>query len=155
MLLMKIRKSDLAANFGRALLPLARRWRAEGDRMLADLGISHANAWVLVEVGRLGDRVRQSDLATRLDMRGPSLVELIDRLEAEHLLARQTDAQDRRKNYVILTESGRAMVGAIETALDRVRLDLVSGVDADDLETAWRVLDQIIRSIDERQSASR
>ncbi len=123
--------------------------------MLADLGISHANAWVLVEVGRLGDRVRQSDLATRLDMRGPSLVELIDRLEAEHLLARQTDAQDRRKNYVILTESGRAMVGAIETALDRVRLDLVSGVDADDLETAWHVLDQIIRSIDERQLASR
>ncbi|WP_322028025.1 MarR family winged helix-turn-helix transcriptional regulator [Burkholderia sp. BCC1977] len=147
---MKLRKSVVAASFGRALLPLARRWRAEGDRVLADLGVSHANGWVLVEVGRAGDRVRQSDLAAILDMRGPSLVQLVDRLEADGLLLRQTDEKDRRKNYIVLTQAGRAMVGSIETALDHVRQDLVAEVDIADLETALHVLEQITRRIDER-----
>ncbi|WP_175011118.1 MarR family winged helix-turn-helix transcriptional regulator [Burkholderia lata] len=151
---MKLERSTLAAKFGRTLLPLARRWRAEGDRVLADLGVSHANAWVLVEVGRLGDRVRQSDLAAILDMRGPSVVELIDRLEADRLLVRQPDEKDRRKNYIALTDAGRSIVSSIEAALDHVRQDLVAEVDLADLETALRVLERITHRIDERLTHS-
>ncbi len=83
-------------------------------------------------------------------MRGPSLVQLVDRLEADGLLLRQTDEKDRRKNYIVLTQAGRAMVGSIETALDHVRQDLVAEVDIADLETALHVLEQITRRIDER-----
>jgi MarR family transcriptional regulator, transcriptional regulator for hemolysin len=155
MLLMNKQRSNLAASLGRTLLPLARRWRAEGDRVLSALGISHATAWVLVEVGRLGNRVRQSELATALDMRGPSLVELIDRLEKERLLDRQIDENDRRKNYIVLTDAGRALTGSIEDALDHVRQELVAQVNNADLEVTLRVLEQISCQLDETLASSR
>jgi MarR family transcriptional regulator for hemolysin len=130
----------LEADFGRVLLPLARRWRAEADRAVAGLGLSHASGWVLLHVGRLGDNVRQSDLAATLDMQGPSLVRLIDRLESDTLVSRQPEAGDRRINRISLTPAGRALVERIEAALRILRDEMLDGITDADLATATAVM---------------
>jgi MarR family transcriptional regulator for hemolysin len=131
---------EAEAEFARRILPLARRWRAEADAAVADLGLSDATGWLVLHVGRLGDGVRQIELAAALDIQGASLVRLVDQVEALGLVGRRTDAQDRRANRIFLTDAGRAMVGRIETSLRAIRQHLFEGVDDQDLDTANRVL---------------
>ena len=52
-----ISRAEAGAEFARRILPLARRWRAEADRAVADLGLSDETGWLLLHVGRLGDGV--------------------------------------------------------------------------------------------------
>jgi len=152
---MKSARQSFEADFGRALLPLARRWRAEADRTLAALGLSHASGWVLLHVGRLGDAVPQTGLAVAVDMQGPSLVRLIDRLESDALVQRRPDGDDRRVNRIHLTDAGRALVGRIEDALRGVRAEMLDGIEDAALNTATQVLQQIDRRIAGRGSQGR
>lgn len=141
------RRTTLEAEFGRALLPLARRWRAGADRTLAALGVSHSSGWVLLHVGRLGDATPQSELADALDMKGSSLVRLIDKLEGDALVTRRPDAVDRRVNRIHLTAAGSALVGQIEAALRLVRRDMLGEFDDESLEVATRVLQRLDRQL--------
>lgn len=141
----------MEADFGRVLLPLARRWRAEADRAVAGLGLSHASGWVLLHVGRLGENVRQSDLAAALDMQGPSLVRLIDRLESDALVGRRPEAGDRRINRVSLTPAGRALVEHIEGALTILRHEMLDGIDDTDLAIATDAMHRLDACMLERR----
>lgn len=135
-----ISRIEAEAEFARRILPLARRWRAEADGAVADLGLSDATGWLVLHVGRLGDGVRQIELAAALDIQGASLVRLVDQVEGIGLVERRIDARDRRANRIFLTDAGRAMVGRIETSLRAIRQHLFEGVDNQDLDTANRVL---------------
>lgn len=142
---------ETEAEFARVLLPLARRWRAEADHAVAGFGLSDATGWVLLHVLRLGDRVRQGDLAAVLDIQGGSLVRLIDQLEKAGLVERRVDAQDRRANHVLLTDAGRAMAGGIERALEEIRRAMFEGVGDRDLAIANDVLKRLSMRVVERR----
>jgi MarR family transcriptional regulator for hemolysin len=139
------------AELARLLIPIARRWRAEADRAVADFGLSDATGWVLLHVFRLGDGVRQSELAAAVDVQGASLVRLIDQLERAGLVERRVDAQDRRANRVLLTGEGRLMAGRIEQALGLIRHELLDGVTDADLAAANRVLRLLTERVSERR----
>jgi MarR family transcriptional regulator for hemolysin len=139
------------AEFARRLLPLARRWRAVADQAVAGFGLSDATGWVLLHVGRLGDGVRQTELAGALDIQGASLVRLIDQLEASGLVQRRVDAGDRRVNQVFLTPTGTTVVVEIERALRTIRHELFEGIADADLATA----NAMLALLDQRVSARR
>ncbi len=148
-------RTEAEAEFARRILPLARRWRAEADRAVADFGLSDATGWLLLQVGRLGDGARQTELAAALDIQGASLVRLVDQVEAAGLVNRRTDAQDRRANRIFLTDAGRALVGQIETSLRAIRHDLFQDVDDGDLATANAVLALLDQRMLSRREATR
>jgi MarR family transcriptional regulator for hemolysin len=148
-------RAKAEASIARNVMPLARWWRAEADRTLSELGLSHASGWVLLQVGRLGDAVRQSDLAAAVDMRGASLVRLIDLLEGDELIARKVEERDRRINRIHLTDTGRVLVGRIETALQAVRQTALEGIDDEALEITAGVLDQLAARFAERRRQAR
>lgn len=139
------------AEFARRLLPLARRWRAVADRAVANLGLSDATGWVLLHVGRLGDGVRQTELAAALDIQSASLVRLIDQLERTGLVERRIDGHDRRVNRVFLTATGETTVVQIEQALRAIRAELFEGIADADLATA----NAMLALLDERVTARR
>jgi MarR family transcriptional regulator for hemolysin len=152
---MIMERASIEAEFARRLLPLARRWRAVADHAVAGLGLSNATGWVLLHVGRLGDAVRQSELADALDMQGGSLVRLIDQLEQASLLERRVDERDRRANRVSLTPEGRRLVGRIEEALGAIRKEMFAGIDGGDLAVATDVLTLLDRRIIAQRAAAR
>ncbi|HET8612082.1 MAG TPA: MarR family transcriptional regulator [Sphingomonas sp.] len=122
------------------LLPIARRWRRLADRALAGFGLSVAPGWALVHTARMGDDVRQGDLAQSLEISGASLVRLIDQLEGAGLIERRTDRADRRANLVRLTPDGRRLAGRIEETLAAIRARLLEGVSDDRLADANAVM---------------
>ena len=138
-MLMTSERLEIEAAYARILLPLARLWRAAADRALSGMGLSAAGGWALVEIGRLGGDIRQSDLAAKLDVTAASLVRVIDRLAANGLVTRRGDPVDGRVSRIGLTEPGHALADRIETAFARLRSESLSGLSDDDLETALRV----------------
>ena len=143
------------AEFARRLLPLARRWRAVADRAVAGFGLSDATGWVLLHVGRLGDGVRQTELAGALDIQSASLVRLIDQLERTGLVERRIDSDDRRVNRVFLTSAGETTVVQIEQALRAIRQELFEGIADTDLATANTMLALLDQRVTARREADR
>lgn len=130
---------------GRLVTRLARIWRRESDQALSDHGLSYATAIPLLVLSRQGENVRQGVLADELGIEGPSLVRLIDLLQAEGLVERREDPTDRRAKTLHLTKAGEAKVEETNRILRRVRASLLKDIGADELAITFETLQRIER----------
>lgn len=137
--------------FGMRLLWTARVWRRAVDKVLAEHGLSEATALPLTVLYRLGDGVRQGVLADRVGVEGPSLVRLLDQLQATGLIERQEDPADRRAKIIYLTEAGRARAELVESLLPPVREVLLNGTTDADIEAAMRIFDKVEMAVSGRE----
>ncbi|MEE3624235.1 MarR family transcriptional regulator [Nitrospirillum sp. BR 11752] len=133
--------------FGLTLCYLARFWRREADATLKAYGQSEATTLPLVVLARLGDGIRQGQLADHVGVEGPSLVRLVDMLERDGLLERRTDPRDRRVKTLHLTAEGRALAVRLDDVLDGMRRRLLAEVTPEQLETALTVFAAVERAL--------
>jgi MarR family transcriptional regulator for hemolysin len=120
-----------------------RAYRAAADKAVAQLRLSHAMAWPLLFIGRLGDGLRQGVLAEALGIEGPSLVRSLDQLMREGLVERREDAADRRAKTLHLTAAGRQVYGEIESLLLTLRSNLYRDVSDADIAACLRVFETL------------
>ena len=130
---------------GRLIARLARIWRRESDQALSDHGLSYATAIPLLVLSRQGENVRQGVLADELGIEGPSLVRLIDLLQAEGLVERREDPTDRRAKTLHLTKAGEAKVEETNRVLRRVRASLLKDIAPEELAITFETLQRIER----------
>ena len=128
-----------ASEFGYQLAFVARRWRKELDDALASFGLTDASWRPMVHLGRLGEGARQNDLARSLGIEGPSLVRLLDRLEAAGFLVRREDPSDRRAKTLHLTDEGRALVSKLRAVVADSCAAMLGDVEREDVEACMRV----------------
>jgi MarR family transcriptional regulator for hemolysin len=140
---MILSRPALESSYARTLLPLARMWRQAADRALSGMGLSASMGWALIQVGRLGDDVRQTDLANQLDVTQASLVRSVDQMVEGGLVERHRDPDDARVSRIRLTPHGRTQVATIEAALETLRRTMLEGVSDADLATALRVAERV------------
>ncbi|WP_431202655.1 MarR family winged helix-turn-helix transcriptional regulator [Bradyrhizobium betae] len=138
-------QTHIHAELGRLIARLARIWRRESDQALSDHGLSYATAIPLLVLSRQGDNVRQGVLADELGIEGPSLVRLIDLLQAEGLVERREDPTDRRAKTLHLTRAGEAKVEETNRVLRGVRASLLKDIGADELAITFETLQRIER----------
>ncbi|THF48331.1 MarR family winged helix-turn-helix transcriptional regulator [Allorhizobium terrae] len=149
-------KSDFQRSLTSQLFTAARLWRKVVDQALIEHGISEACAAPLLWISRLGGGVRQTALAEHVGIESPSLVRLLDQLEALEMVVRKDDPSDRRAKGLWLTETGVEMAARIEAVLDRERARVLGNMSERELETAYRVLDVFQgRCFDALQSGSK
>lgn len=127
------------------MLQMSRAYRAAADQMLAELGVSQATAWPIVVIRRLGEGVRQKAVAEELGIEAPSLVRLLDQLEASGLAVRKLDAEDGRSKTLHLTETGRRIADDIDKRLLSFRRTVFKDVSREDADAFLRVLAAIRR----------
>lgn len=130
-------------DFGFRLFLVARLWRREVDEALGRYGLSAATWQPLLHVFRLGEGIRQRDLAESLGIEGPSLVRLLDSLESQGLIERREDEVDRRAKAVHLTEDGRTLVEGIRGVTAEIRERLLAGVPDEDMMLCLGLLGRI------------
>lgn len=90
---------------------------------------------------------RITDLATRERVTQPSMTTLVSRLEAQGLVERRSDDEDRRVVNVALTDEGRALQKRVREARAEALSRRFEGLDDADLAAltaALPVLDRII-----------
>ena len=137
-------------DFGFRVARIARRLRQAVDGELRVLGLTEATWRPLVYVRRLGDGVRQKELATALSIEGPSLVRILDNLERRGLIERRADESDRRARGIHLTRSGRELAKRAAKVGGEVQARVLAGVAPADLDACQRVLAGIERELEDR-----
>jgi MarR family transcriptional regulator for hemolysin len=96
--------------FGMQLAQMSRGWRAELDRRLAGLGLSQARWLVLLHLARFDDAPTQRELAQSVGVEGPTLARLLDSLESQGLVQRQSVLEDRRAKKIVLCAPARPLI---------------------------------------------
>jgi MarR family transcriptional regulator, transcriptional regulator for hemolysin len=128
--------------FAESLHLAAHSWRIALDRRLRPLGYSRSLWMVLLHVS-LKDGISQGDLAERLGIEAPTLVRLVDRMEAEQLLQRRASETDRRVKHLHLSPAGRKEVERIRAVAAEVRREALTGLDQAEINMAFDVLKKI------------
>lgn len=121
------------------LLLAGRQWRRIANPVAEAHGLSEATALPLILIHRQDAHPRQHVLAEALGIEGPSLVRLLDQLEAGGLILRMEDPTDRRAKVLSLTPEGKRIVVLMEAAFTKLRAEVLADIDTTDLEAALRV----------------
>ena len=135
--------TSFPTNFGIRLFRAAHLWRREANRVLADSGFSSSVITPLMLLSELGDGMRQRELAEEMGVEGPSLVRLLDSLEAAKLIERREDPDDRRAKTLHLTDDGRELLPRVNAALNDVRRRILQGATSAEIDSCLRVLSTI------------
>jgi len=130
-------------DFAQAISIVARRWRTRLDERLKPLDMSIARWGALYWLGQAGDGVSQAALAELAGVEPPTLVRVIDQLEAQGLVERRTNPADRRVNLLHLTPAARPLVAEIEAEAERLRVELLDGLSYDEYQTALSVMEKL------------
>jgi len=147
-------QSGMHDEIGFLIRRIGRLWRREADQALADHGLSQATALPLVVLLRWGQCARQGVLADEIGIEGPSLVRLIDLLQAEGLVERREDPTDRRAKMLHLTAIGETKAEEINRVLRRVRAYLLKDLSSEDLAVTFEALRSIERRAGMLQAAA-
>lgn len=130
--------------------PVAGAWQRMADVVLGSLNISNSQGWALVQLTRLGDAVRQRDLARAVGIAEASLVRTLHQLERAEYVVRTPDPDDKRSNLLTLTPAGTRIAQGIDARLIALRQDLLDGLSDADLGATLRVLDHVAARIADR-----
>ncbi|GLR08984.1 MarR family transcriptional regulator [Mixta theicola] len=123
-----------------ALQPVRRVWKQAATMVLARSGISMSLATVVVLVHRNPQGINQRDLAEEVGVNPGALVRLLDQASELGLLERQEQSNDRRFKVLRTLPAGAELAEKIETAANKLRLELMHDVPLEEIETATRIL---------------
>lgn len=131
------------ADFAQAISIVARRWRSRLDERLKPMNMSIARWGALYWLGQGGDGVSQAALAELAGVEPPTLVRVIDQLEAQGLVERRTNPADRRVNLLNLTPAAKPVVAEIEAEAERLRMELLEGLSLEEYQIAAGVMQKL------------
>jgi DNA-binding MarR family transcriptional regulator len=90
-----------------AMLHIAHAAENDVEAKLSEIGLTLATLFALRALAEAGEPVPLGQLAGRLSCVKSNVTQLIDRLEADGLVARTPDPGDRRTKLATLTAAGR------------------------------------------------
>jgi MarR family transcriptional regulator for hemolysin len=139
---------DLQSALARAVLLAGRRWRARLNERLKDIGQTDARCAALAELAGCDDGLVQRILSNRLGIEEPTVVRLIDALEAGGWVERQTHRQDRRAKVVRLTPAAQPVLDQAQGIVADLQAEMFEDMDPSEVATCLRVLDRLARKLE-------
>jgi len=127
---------------------LTRRWRKLLDERLKDLNVTQARWSTMLYLQRGGEGLTQRELASLMAIENPTLVRLLDSLEAQNLVERRPCERDRRARRLHLTPEGERFMSELNNRASMLRNELLDGVTDDEIATASRVIYRVLENAD-------
>jgi MarR family transcriptional regulator for hemolysin len=128
---------------GQLLHGTARAWRQKLDQRLKPMGLSQAKWRTLMHLSLSEDALTQAEIAVRLGVEEPTVVNLLHRLEKEGWITRNSSPNDRRCKMVLLGRRAERVIAQIKATADELRHELLAGIPEADLQTCMNVLVRI------------
>ena len=135
-------------DFAQAITMVARRWRTRLDERLKPMNMSIARWGALYWLGQAGDGVSQAALAELAGVEPPTLVRVIDQLEAQGLVERKVSAADRRVNLLTLTPAALPLVAQIEAEAEAMRHEVLGDLTFEEYRTTMDVMQKMRTLLD-------
>jgi DNA-binding MarR family transcriptional regulator len=125
--------SAIAGSLGFLITQAHHRFRTRANEVLRPLDMEVRHFGALTALA--GGVPSQRELADRLTVSGPVVVEMVDALEALGMVERRRDPADRRSNALVVTAAGRAALdgatGELEAATRALAAPIGEAGDAE------------------------
>lgn len=121
------------------------------DDHFKPMGVTDATWRTLFYLDQVGNGVLQKELAKVMGIEGPSLVRLLDNLEARNLIERRPSLSDRRAKSVHLTEEAVPLVEALRQSAAVIREDLLQDVSDEEIRSCLQLFERILSRCDLRE----
>jgi MarR family transcriptional regulator, transcriptional regulator for hemolysin len=85
----------------------------------------------------------QQEIAEMMGKDKSVILRMVDAMQKESLIHRVVDINDRRRNILALTDKGNLLIGRFIEIEKQVSVDLMDGVTEDELNSFYKVIEQI------------
>jgi DNA-binding MarR family transcriptional regulator len=123
---------------------------AQFQRHLASKGI-RTSVWRLLATLAGTNGLTVGELADEMLLQQPTVTKIVDRMEGDGLVARQSSANDRRQVIVSLTPRGRTLIAALQKEAEQHQNDVLASYSRSETELLFRIL----RTVIERDGAQK
>ena len=122
----------------------AKAWEKAADIELSErFGLTGAK-WKIITILSIKEGITQKHIADMAFVEAPTLVPVIDQMEKEGYVTRQSDPNDRRNNLIFMTKKSKDIVDPIIDCILKIRNMGLDKISKKDMEAAKKVLAQII-----------
>ena len=129
-----------AEGFALTVHEVAKAFRARIDERFKPLGLSKATLSVIGALACKQKPLTQRELAEAIFVEGPTLVRLLDRLEATGWVRREPVPGDRRMKHVLLTEKAEPYLDELVRTAVGIEREIMRGIPEADVLLAHEVL---------------
>jgi DNA-binding MarR family transcriptional regulator len=113
------------------------------DTRLAGVGLSIPKLAALQRLSDAGDTLPLGQLAERLACVKSNVTQLVDRLEADGLVARTSDPADKRSRLAIMTDAGRRARIEGARVQQEAEQELLAALSNDERERLTEILEKL------------
>jgi DNA-binding MarR family transcriptional regulator len=115
------------------------------EALLSDVGLSLAKLAALHRLSEAGESLPLGQLAERLSCVKSNVTQLVDRLEADGLVSRTSDPNDRRSRLAVLTDAGRKAYAKGSEVQSQVERELFGVLTSDETDALHELLGKLQR----------
>jgi len=121
----------------------AKAWEKAADIELRERFDLIGAQWKIIVILSIKEGITQKHIADMAFVEAPTLVPVIDKMEKEGYVTRQSDPGDRRNNLIFMTKKSKDIVDPIIDCILEIRNMGLHKISKKDMETAKKVLEQI------------
>ena len=126
-----------------SILHLAHTAESDVEAKLSSIGLSLTKLFALKVLADAGEPVALGRLAERLSCVKSNITQLVDRLEADGLVARRLDPRDRRTKLAALTAAGRRACQEAVRMQQEIERDLAHGLTREEVQHLGALLAKV------------
>ncbi|MDQ2926593.1 MAG: MarR family transcriptional regulator [Pseudomonadota bacterium] len=133
---------DRLKNFGFLLKDVSRRYVQRFEQHAAVMSMTLVQCRALVRLEK-NEGISQAGLAELIEVEPMAMVRIIDRMQADGLLERRLDPDDRRARRLHLTPKSKPLLEEIWRLADLTRAETFAGVPRAEREAFIAVLERL------------
>lgn len=133
---------DRFKTVGYQLKDVTRRYAARFERHAEEVSLTLTQCKVLLYLSR-NEGASQVRLCELTDIEPMMMVRILDRMEADKLLERRPDPEDRRARRLYLTRKAARLLDEIDRISEVTRNEIFAGVSKTDREAFLKVLEHV------------
>ncbi|MDH5569928.1 MAG: MarR family transcriptional regulator [Nitrosopumilus sp.] len=127
----------------------AKAWEKAADIELRERFGLTGIKWKILVVLSIKEGITQKHMADMAFVEAPTLVPVIDMMEKDGYLTRQSDPKDRRNNLIFMTKKSKDIVDPIIDCILEIRNMGLNKISKKDMEITKKVLGQIMSNTEE------
>ena len=120
----------------------------DANRALEQYGITFSQARVLSFLLKSQDKVTiQKDIEEFLELKHPTVIGILQRMEAKGIIVSSVDPQDKRQKVITLTAAAFELEKAIADHVEDAEQRMAEGMTSEELEEIKRLLYKVYKNI--------
>ncbi len=134
-------------NIGFLIHRISNRMRTNFDAQMKKYDLTYSQSQVLFHLKNNGGSMSQRQLQDMMKVSHPTMVGLVQRLEANDFVRTSLDDKDRRNKIVSLSQQAELFSNDVEASRKKNRKKMLKGFDEKEEEELYRLLERVYENI--------